>query len=54
VTTGDVTYVANGQGQTPVWKGKVEFFVINREKPLDSVNLEKACPWDGKEFAPLR
>jgi hypothetical protein len=54
VTTGEVTYRPSGNGQTPVWKGKVEFFIINREKALDSVKIEKACPWDGNEFAPLR
>ena len=54
VTTGDVTYEASGSGQTPVWKGKVEFFVVNREKPLDSVTIEKPCPWNGSAFSPLR
>jgi hypothetical protein len=54
VTTGEVTYRPNGNGQIPVWKGKVEFFIINREKALDSVTIEKACPWDGNEFAPLK
>jgi hypothetical protein len=54
VTTGEVTYLPSANGQTPVWKGKVEFFIINREKALDSVKIEKACPWDGNEFAPLR
>jgi hypothetical protein len=54
VTTGDVTFRPSGKGQEPVWKGKVEFFVIGREKATDSLNLEKACPWDGKEFVPLR
>lgn len=53
VTTGDVTFRPNGKGQEPVWKGKVEFFVFGREKAVDSVNIEKACPWDGKEFTPL-
>jgi hypothetical protein len=54
VTTGEVTYRPEGNGQTPVWKGKVDFFIINREKPLDSVSIEKACPWNGTGFAPLR
>jgi hypothetical protein len=53
-TTGEVTYRSSGKGQEPVWKGKVEFFVFGREKALDSVNIEKACPWDGQKFAPLR
>jgi hypothetical protein len=54
VTTGEVTYRAHGKGQEPVWKGKVEFFVFGRDKAVDSVNIEKACPWDGKEFKPLK
>lgn len=54
ITTGDVTFRASGTGQEPVWKGKVEFFVIGREKPVDSLNIEKACPWNGRAFAPLR
>ena len=54
VTTGEVTFRANGKGQEPVWKGKVEFFVFGRDKAVDSVNIEKACPWNGQAFAPLR
>jgi hypothetical protein len=54
VTTGEVTFRASGKGQEPVWKGKVEFFVIGREKAVDSVNIEKTCPWNGQVFAPLR
>jgi hypothetical protein len=54
VTSGEVTYRPQGSGEAPVWKGKVEFFVLGREKALDSVAIEKACPWDGKEFTPLR
>jgi hypothetical protein len=54
VTTGVVTYRPSGKGQIPVWNGKVEFFIINREKALDSVTIEKACPWKGNEFTPLR
>lgn len=52
-TTGEVTFRPSGSGQEPVWKGKVEFFVFGREKPVDSVNIEKACPWNGQGFAPL-
>ena len=54
VTTGTVTYRPSGKGQEPVWKGKVEFFVVGRDKPVDSVSVEKACPWNGQAFAPLR
>jgi len=54
VTTGEVTFRPIGKGQEPVWKGKVEFYVFGRDKAVDSVNIEKACPWDGRGFAPLR
>jgi hypothetical protein len=54
VTTGEVTFRPSGKGQEPVWKGKVEFFVIGRDKAVDSVSIEKACPWNGQAFAPLR
>ena len=54
VTTGDVTFRAQGKVETPVWQGKAEFFVVGRDKALNSVAIEKVCPWDGKQFAPLR
>jgi hypothetical protein len=54
VTTGEVTFRPSGRRQDPVWKGKVEFFVFGRDSAVDSVKIEKACPWDGQGFAPLR
>jgi len=54
VTKGEVTFRSHGKGEEPVWKGKVEFFVFGRDEAVDSVKIEKACPWNGKEFAPLR
>jgi len=54
VTTGDVTFRTQGNIQEPVWKGKVEFFLFGREEAADSVTLEKACPWDGQAYTPLR
>jgi hypothetical protein len=54
VTTGEVTFHPHGNGQEPIWKGKVEFFAVGREAAVDSVPIEKACAWDGKKFAPLQ
>ncbi|HLY61985.1 MAG TPA: hypothetical protein VKV95_14675 [Terriglobia bacterium] len=54
ITSGAVEFRAHGTGSEPVWKGKVDFLVIGRDQPVDSLNLEKACPWDGFKFAPLR
>jgi len=53
-TSGEVTFRPHGKGLEPVWKGKIEFYVAGRENALDSVSVEKACPWNGHAFAPLR
>jgi hypothetical protein len=54
VTTGDVSFRPQGKSYEPVWKGKVEFYGVGREQPIESVLIEKACPWDGEKFTPLR
>ncbi len=51
---GTVEFREHGVLSEPVWKGKVSFYVVGREDALDSVNVEKLCPWDGSKFAPLR
>lgn len=53
ITSGTVEYRAHGPTSEPVWKGKVDFLVVGRDEPVDSVKIEKACPWDGFKFAPL-
>lgn len=51
---GKVVFRERGALREPAWKGKVSFYVVGREDPVDSVNVEKLCPWDGNKFAPLR
>lgn len=50
---GEVVFRREGSLYVPVWRGKVEFFVIGRDEPVESVPIEKRCGWDGTEFAPL-
>jgi hypothetical protein len=50
---GEVTFRQHGSLYEPVWKGNVEFHVVGREEPVESVPLEKVCPWDGTRFQPL-
>jgi hypothetical protein len=52
-TSGTVEYQKRGSISEPVWKGKVDFFVFGRDEPVDTVKIEKKCPWDGFKFAPL-
>jgi hypothetical protein len=54
VTKGEVEFQRRGNTYVPVWKGKVEFFAVGQDKPIDEVKLSKACAWDGFEFQPLR
>lgn len=53
VTKATVDFRTAGHGSEPVWKGKISFYVVGREKPVQTLNVEKACPWNGKVFAPL-
>jgi hypothetical protein len=53
-TTGTVEYRKRESISEPVWKGKVDFFVVGREEPVDTVKFERVCPWLGAKFAPLR
>ncbi len=54
VTKGDVIFRARGKVFEPEWKGKVEFYVVGRDEPVNTLTINKVCPWDGGEFAPLR
>ena len=54
VTTGEVSFRQRGEVFEPAWKGKVEFYSVGSEKPLDTTTFEKVSPWDGTRFAPLK
>jgi hypothetical protein len=54
ISRATIEFRTRGNVSQPVWKGKVELYVFGREKPVQSVSIEKVCPWDGKRFAPLR
>jgi hypothetical protein len=54
VTQGSVEFRARGRLSEPYWKGKVELHVIGREQPLETLQIEKLCAWDGEKFAPLQ
>lgn len=54
VTTGSVDFRPSGKVHEPVWRGKIEFFAVGREEPVETVTVEKVCAWDGEKFKPLR
>jgi hypothetical protein len=53
VTKGDVDFRPRGRTSDLVWKGKVEFYAVGREQPVETLAVEKACAWDGTKFAAL-
>jgi hypothetical protein len=53
VTKGDVEFRARGRIREPLWKGKIEFHAVGRDEPVETIDVEKACAWDGAKFAPL-
>jgi hypothetical protein len=53
ITTGKVDFQKAGRVSEPVWKGKVEFHIPGREKPVNEVSVEKVCKWNGSEFVSL-
>lgn len=53
ITTATVAFLSSGHGSEPVWKGKIEFYIIGRQAPVQTLEVEKPCPWNGKTFAPL-
>ncbi|MBZ5564971.1 MAG: hypothetical protein LAP13_21445 [Acidobacteriia bacterium] len=53
VAKGDVIFRARGKIFEPEWKGKVEFYVVGRDAPVNTLTINKVCPWDGAEFTPL-
>lgn len=54
VTTATVEFRKQGGIETPVWKGKISLHALGREEPLETVNVEKVCAWDGSKFAPVQ
>lgn len=53
VTKGEVEFQPHGKMYIPVWKATVEFFEVGQDKPIESVKVTKACPWNGAKFEPL-
>lgn len=53
VTQGAVEFRTRDRLSEPVWKGTIEFHIPDREAPVESLTIDKLCPWTGTGFAPL-
>jgi hypothetical protein len=54
VTKGEAEFEPRGRLYIPVWKATVELFAAGRDKPISSVKVTKACPWNGSAFEAVR
>ncbi len=53
-TQGNVVFIARQGAWVPRWKGRVNFYVVGRSAPVQSVTIEKVCLWNGARFEPLQ
>ena len=51
-TKGEVEFRARGSLTDIAWKGEVNFHALGREKPLETIPLERIWSWDGAQFSP--
>ncbi|MBI4167151.1 MAG: hypothetical protein HY508_15605 [Acidobacteria bacterium] len=49
-TKGEVEFRARGSLTDIVWKGEVNFHALGRDKPLETIHLERTWSWDGTQF----
>jgi hypothetical protein len=50
-TKSEVEFRARGSLTDIVWKGEVNFHALGREKPLETIPLERTWSWDGAQFS---
>lgn len=51
-TKGEIEFVARDSRTRIVWKGEINFHALGREKPLETLPLERVWSWDGAQFSP--
>ena len=49
-TTGEVEFRARGALTDVVWKGEINTHALGREKPVETLPVERIWSWDGAEF----
>jgi hypothetical protein len=53
-TKGVIVFRPRGSLTDIAWKGEVNFHALGREKPLETIPLERLWSWDGVRFSPRR
>ena len=51
-TKGEIEFRARGPQSDIVWKGEIKFHAMGREKPLETLTVERVWSWDGQQFSP--
>jgi hypothetical protein len=53
-TKGEIEFRSRGPLTDIAWKGEIRFHALGREKPLETIPLERVWAWDGIQFSPRR
>ncbi|MGA2078396.1 MAG: hypothetical protein ABSH52_33320, partial [Terriglobia bacterium] len=54
VTLAEVEFQPSGKITIPIWKATIGFFAVGHDKPSESVEVTKACAWDGSKFESIQ
>ena len=54
VTSAEVEFLASGKIYSPVWKATIGFFRVGQDRPVNSIQVSKACAWNGSKFEPVQ
>ncbi len=50
-TKGEIEFRARGQQTDIAWKGEIRFHALGREKPLETIPLERVWTWNGNRLS---
>ena len=52
VTRGEVEFISRPQGGFLFrWEGEIEFYLLGRDAPVETIPLKKSFAWNGREFS---
>ncbi len=54
VTNATVDFATNNGKPEIIWSATIEFHIFGREKPVDTLKVEKHCKWTGDRFEPIQ
>ncbi len=50
-TKGEIEFRTHGALTDIAWKGEIKFYALGREKPLETISVERVWSWNGVQFS---